>query len=92
MSDSEGGGEVYMVQNGEVPQEKTVEEIQLEAEEEIAHAACLAWEATKGKRHNGLQDHSGASDDEPRDGAPMRRHHLKFNSRRLANQDRLWNW
>jgi hypothetical protein len=54
MSDSEGGGEVYMVQNGEVPQEKTVEEIQLEAEEEIAHAACLAWEATKGKRHNGL--------------------------------------
>jgi hypothetical protein len=54
MSDSKGGGEVYMVQNGEVPQEKTVEEIQLEAEEEIAHAACLAWEAMKGKRHNGL--------------------------------------
>jgi hypothetical protein len=90
-SDSEGGGEVYMVGNGEEPQEKTVEEIQREAEEEITHATHLAREAEKGKRHNSLQDDSSASDDQPRDGAPMR-HHPKFNSRHPANRDRLWNY
>jgi hypothetical protein len=42
--------------------------------------------------HNGLQDDSGASEDEPRDGAPVRRHHLKFNSRCPADQDRLQKW
>jgi hypothetical protein len=53
-SDSEGGGEVFMVGNGEEPPEKIVEEIQREAEEEIAHKACLAREAERGKRHNSL--------------------------------------
>jgi hypothetical protein len=62
-SDSEGGGKVYMVGNGEEPPEKAVEEIQWEAEEEIAHAARLAREAERGKRHNGLQDDLGALDD-----------------------------
>jgi hypothetical protein len=33
----------------------------------------------------------GASDDEPRDGAPTRRHRPKFDSRHLANRDQLWN-
>jgi hypothetical protein len=46
----------------------------------------------RGKRQNGPQDDSGASDDEPRDGAPMMRHHPKFDSQRPANQDRLRNW
>jgi hypothetical protein len=90
-SDFEGGGEVYMMGNGEKPLEKTVEEIQREAEEEIALAACLAKEAERGKRHNGLQDDSCASKDEPRDGAPMRRHHPKFNSRHPADRDRFQN-
>jgi hypothetical protein len=84
-SDSEGSGEVYMVGNGVELPEKTVEEIQREADEEIAHAACLAREAERGKRHSSLQDDSGASDDEPRDGAPTRRHHPKFNSWRPAD-------
>jgi hypothetical protein len=83
------------LENGEQPPEKTAEEIQQEAEEEIAHVACLARELDKarniGKRHNGMQDDSGASDDDPRDGAPMRRHHTKFDSRYPANQDRLQN-
>jgi hypothetical protein len=48
------------------PPEKTVEEIQWEAEEEIARAAHLARDAERGKRNNGLQDDSGAYDDEPR--------------------------
>jgi hypothetical protein len=74
-----GGGEVYMVVNGEELPKKTVEEIQRDANEEIAHAARLAREAERGKRHNSLQDDSGASADEPRDGAPTRRHHPKFN-------------
>jgi hypothetical protein len=69
-----------MVGNKEEPPEKIIEEIQREAEQEIARAARLAREAERGKRHNGLQDDSGASDDEPRDGSPMRRHHPKFNS------------
>jgi hypothetical protein len=90
-SDSEGDGEVYMVGNGEEPQEKTIEEIQREAKEEIAHTTRLDREAEKGKRHNDLQDDSGESDDEPRDGTPMRRHHPKFNPRHPANRDRLWN-
>jgi hypothetical protein len=49
--------------------------------------ARLAREAERGKRHNGLQDDSGASEDEPRDGAPTRRHHPKFNSQHLADRD-----
>jgi hypothetical protein len=69
-----------MLGNLEEPPEKTDEEIQREAEEEIACRARLAKEGEKGKRHNGLQDNSGASDDEPRYGAPMRRHNPKFNS------------
>jgi hypothetical protein len=84
-----GGGEVYMVGNGEELLEKTSDEIQWEADEETACIAHLAREAERGKRHNGPQDDSGASDDEPRDGAPTRRHHPKFNSRRPADRDRL---
>jgi hypothetical protein len=53
-SDSEGDWEVYMVEQGEEPLEKTVEEIQWEAEEEISWAARLARDAKKGKRHNDL--------------------------------------
>jgi hypothetical protein len=84
-SNFEGGGEVYMVGNGEEPLEKIVKEIQWEAEEEIACAAHLAREAKRGKRHNGMQDDSGESKDEPRDGSPTRRHHSKFNSRHPAD-------
>jgi hypothetical protein len=84
-----------MAGNKEELLEKTTEDIQLEAEEEITHAAHLAreldWAGDKGKYHNGLQDDSGASNDEPRDGAPTRRHHSKFDSWRPANQDRLRN-
>jgi hypothetical protein len=80
-----------MVGNREELTEKTVEEIQREADEEIAHAARLAKEAKRGKRQNDLQDDSGASDDEPRDGAPTRRHHSKFNSRRPTDRDQLRN-
>jgi hypothetical protein len=36
-SNSEGGGEVYMVGNREELQDKTIEEIQHEAEEEICN-------------------------------------------------------
>jgi hypothetical protein len=43
-SDSEGGRELYMVGNGEELLEKTTEEIQQEAEEEIAREARLARE------------------------------------------------
>jgi hypothetical protein len=53
-SDSEGGREDYMVGNREELLEKTVEEMKWEADEEIAHATCLAREAERGKRHNGL--------------------------------------
>jgi hypothetical protein len=65
-SDSEGGGEVYMVGNVEELPDKLVEEIQWETDKELAHAARLAREAERGKRHNGMQDDSGASKDEPR--------------------------
>jgi hypothetical protein len=85
--DSEGGGEVYMVENEEELSDKMVEEIQWEADEEVAHTSCFAREGEREKWHNDLQDDSGASDDEPRDGAPMRRHHPKFNSQRLADRD-----
>jgi hypothetical protein len=57
-----------MVGHEEELSKKTVEEIQQEADEEIARAARLAWDAKKLKRHNSLQDDSGASDDEPSDG------------------------
>jgi hypothetical protein len=89
--DPKGHGEVYMVGNREESSEKTVEEIQREAEEEITRIAHLAREAKRGKRHNGLQDDLGVSEDEPWDGAPIRRHHPKFNSRHPADQDQLWN-
>jgi hypothetical protein len=84
-SNSKGGGEVYMVGNGEELPDKTVEEIQWEAEKKITHAAHLDREAKRGKRHNDLHDFSGASEDEPRDGAPVRRHHPMFNSRGPAD-------
>jgi hypothetical protein len=74
-SDSEGGREVFMVGQGEQPVAKTTEEIAREAEEEIVRVAQLAKEADKGNRNNDLQDDSGSSDDEPRDGPPSRRHH-----------------
>jgi hypothetical protein len=80
-----------MVGNIEELQEKTIEEIQREIDEEIAHTTRLAREAKRGKRHNGLQADSGASDDEPRYDTPTRRHHLKFSSRCPADQDRLLN-
>jgi hypothetical protein len=91
-SDSEGDREVYMVGNEEEPPEKTVEEIQREAEEEIARAARLAREDESGMRHNDLHDDSGTSDDEPRDGAPMKIHHPNFNSWHPADRDQLQNW
>jgi hypothetical protein len=69
-----------MVGNGEELPNKTVKEIQWETDEELARATRLATEAERGKRHNSLQDDSGVSEDEPRDGAPSRRHHLKFKS------------
>jgi hypothetical protein len=90
-SDSEGGGEVYVVGNGEELLDKMLEEIQREAEEEITCAARLARDAERGKMHNGLQDNSGASEDEPRDGTPVSRHHPKFNSWRKVDQDQLHN-
>jgi hypothetical protein len=42
-----------MVGNREELLDKSVEEIQRETDEEIAHAARLAREAKRGKRHNG---------------------------------------
>jgi hypothetical protein len=53
-SDSEGGREVFMVRNGEELPDKTVKEIQWEAEEEIARVAHLARDTERGKRHNNL--------------------------------------
>jgi hypothetical protein len=88
-SDSKGDKEVYMEGQGEELLEKTAEEIKKEAKEEIARAVYLAKEAEKGKRHNDLQENYGSSNDESRDGAPLRRHHPKFNSRCSAGQDRL---
>jgi hypothetical protein len=43
-----------MVGKGDELPEKTIEEIQWEAEEEIARAAHLARDAERGKRHNDL--------------------------------------
>jgi hypothetical protein len=95
-SDSEGGREVYMVGNREELLKKTTEEIQQEAEEEIACVARLPGQLDQAryreKRHNGLHDNLGVSDDKPRAGAPTRRHHPKSNSQRQANLDRLRNW
>jgi hypothetical protein len=48
-SNSEGGKEVYMVGSREELPEKTVEEIQPEADEEIAHAARFAGRLKEGK-------------------------------------------
>jgi hypothetical protein len=79
-SDVERDREVFMAAQGEHPTEKTMEEIAREVEEELARVAQLARDADKGKSHNGLQDDSGSSNDEARDGAPLRRHQLKFNS------------
>jgi hypothetical protein len=53
-SDSEGGGEVYMVGNAEELPKKMAQEIQQETDEELARASHLAREAKKGKRHNDL--------------------------------------
>jgi hypothetical protein len=53
-SDSEGGGEVYLVGNEEELPDKTVEEIQWETDDELTHVARLAREAERGKRHNDL--------------------------------------
>jgi hypothetical protein len=75
-----------MVGEGEQAPEKTIEEIAHEGEEGIARVARLT---KMGKRHKGLQDNSGSSCDEPRDGAPSRRHHPKFNPRRATDRDRL---
>jgi hypothetical protein len=90
-SDSEGSREVYMVVNEEELLEKTVKQIQWEADEEIARACHLATEAERGQRHNGQHDDSGALDDEIKDGTPMRRLHPKFNSWCPTDRDRLLN-
>jgi hypothetical protein len=77
------------VGQGDPPREKTTEEILQEAEEEIARATHLARELDKRKGHNILHDDSRALEDEPKDGAPSRRHHPKSNSRHRADRDRL---
>jgi hypothetical protein len=88
-SDSEYGREVCMVeQGGELP-EKTIEEIQREAAEEIARAKCLARELDKKKGHNDMHDDSEASKDEHPKRAPTRRHHPIFNSRRNTDRDQV---
>jgi hypothetical protein len=53
-SDSEDDKEVYMVGHGDQLLEKTAEQIQREAEEEITRAAHLARDAERGKMHNDL--------------------------------------
>jgi hypothetical protein len=68
------------------PSRKTVEEITREAEEEIA---WVARPTKTGKWHNCLQDDLESSVDEPRDGAPSRRHHTNFNPQRPIDRDRL---
>jgi hypothetical protein len=57
--DSEYDKIVYMVEQGGELSEKTTEELQQEAEDEIARAKHLAWELDKRKGHNGLQDDLG---------------------------------
>jgi hypothetical protein len=69
-----------MVSQGNQPPKKIAKEIQQEVEEEIARAESLARELNKNKGHNDLQDDSEGLEDEHRDGAPLRRHHPKFNS------------
>jgi hypothetical protein len=69
-----------MVENGEEHLDKSIEDIQWKIDEELTHTTRLAKEAERGKRYNSQQDDSSASQDEPRDGTPMRRHHPKFNS------------
>jgi hypothetical protein len=91
-SDSEYDSEVYMVEQGGEPSEKTAQEIQREAMEGIAHAEHLARELDKRKGHNSLQDDSGGSKDEHRDGFLSRRHHLKFDSERRTDCERLRHW
>jgi hypothetical protein len=86
--DSEYGREVYMVEQGGELLEKTTEELQQEAEKEIACVERLAQELYKRKGHNGLQD-SGSSEDEHPDRAPTGRHHPKFNSRCHSDRDRF---
>jgi hypothetical protein len=86
-SNFEYGREVYMVGQSDQPPEKTAEETQQEAEEEIARAERLGRELDKRKGHNGLQDDSEGLEDEHRDGAPLRRQHPKFNSRYRTNRD-----
>jgi hypothetical protein len=83
--DSEDGSEVYMVGQGDPSPVKITEEIQWEAEEEMARAVRLARELHKRKGHNSLQDDLRVSEDEPGDGASTRRHHLKFNSQHRAD-------
>jgi hypothetical protein len=78
-----------MVEQGGEPLKKTTKEIQREAKEGIAHAQHLARELDKRKGHNSLQDNSGGSEDEHRDGFLLRRHHLKFDSRRCTDRERL---
>jgi hypothetical protein len=60
------------VGNGEELSEKTIEEIQREADEEIARASRLAKEAERGKGHNSLQGDMGVLDDDPRDDTPIK--------------------
>jgi hypothetical protein len=90
-SNSKGDGEVYMVGNREELPDMMIEDIQWEIDMELACVAHLAREAKRGKRHNDMQDDSGASEGEPGDGAPARRPHPKFNSRGPADQDQLRN-
>jgi hypothetical protein len=55
----------------------------------MARGEHLARELDKRKGHNGLQDDSGASKDEPRDRPPSWRHHSKLNSQHRANREGL---
>jgi hypothetical protein len=87
--DTKYGREVYVVEKGGELPEKTTEELQCEVEEEIARAERLARDLDRRKGHNGLQDDSGGSEDEHKDGVPTRRHHPKFNSRCNTDRDQL---
>jgi hypothetical protein len=69
-----------MVEQGGELSDKTTKGLQREAKEEIAHAERLAQELNKRKGYNSLQDDSGGAEDEHSDGAPIWRHHPKFNS------------
>jgi hypothetical protein len=55
----------------------------------MARADRLARELNKRMGHNGLEDDSGALEDEARDEAPSWRHHLKFNSQCHADRVQL---